>query len=80
VSRILTYLEIEGRTRPIGDAYFNFRRGRLTSTFSYDRGYLALRGAYPIDPALGLSVGQWSSPHGPPGAFSDAAPTAGAEI
>jgi serine/threonine-protein kinase HipA len=74
VSRILTYLELEGRPRPIGEAYFNFRRGRLTSTFSYDRSYISLQGAYPIDPALGLSAGHWSSPQGLPGAFSDAAP------
>lgn len=74
MSRILTYLELDGRTQAVGDAYFNFRRGRLTATFSYDRDYLASRGAYAIDPALRLTAGPWSLPHGLPGAFSDAAP------
>jgi serine/threonine-protein kinase HipA len=74
VSRVLTYVEIDGRTVPAGDAYFNFRRGRLTATFSYDRNYVALPGAYAIDPALALTTGSWPLPHGLPGAFSDAAP------
>lgn len=74
MSRIFAYVEIDGHTRAAGDAYFNFRRGRLTATFSYDRDYLTLRGAYAIDPALRLTAGPWSSPRGLPGAFSDAAP------
>lgn len=74
MSRVLTYVEIDDRTLPAGDAYFNFRRGRLTATFSYDRDYVALPGAYAIDPALGLTTGSWPVPHGLPGAFSDAAP------
>jgi serine/threonine-protein kinase HipA len=74
MNRILTYLELDGHTWPVGDAYFTFRRGRLTASYSYDRGYLELRGAYAIDPALGLTAGPWSVPQGLPGAFSDAAP------
>jgi serine/threonine-protein kinase HipA len=74
VSRILTYVEIDGQTLPAGDAYFNFRRGRLTATFSYERDYIASPGAYAVDPALGLMTGSWPLPHGLPGAFSDAAP------
>lgn len=57
----------------MGDAYFNFRRGRLTATFSYDRDYLGLRGAYAIDPVLRLTAGPWPLPQGLPGAFNDAA-------
>lgn len=74
MSRIRTYVELDGSTRDVGDAYFNLRRGRLTATFSYDRGYLELRNAYAIDPALRLAAGSWPLPHGLPGAFSDAAP------
>jgi serine/threonine-protein kinase HipA len=74
MSRVFTYLELDGRTRVLGDAYFNFRRGRLTATFSYDHDYLELDDAYAIDPALRLSAGPWPLPHGLPGAFSDAAP------
>jgi serine/threonine-protein kinase HipA len=74
LSRVRTYVEIAGVSREVGDAFFNFRRGRLTATFSYTRDYLGLRGAYAIDPALGLSAGSWPLPNGLPGAFSDAAP------
>ncbi|MDY7089393.1 MAG: HipA domain-containing protein, partial [Actinomycetota bacterium] len=74
MNRVRTYVEITGRTVAVGDAHFNFRRGRLTATFSYDRDYLSLPGAYAIDPALGLSTGAWPLPQGLAGAFSDAAP------
>jgi serine/threonine-protein kinase HipA len=74
VSRLRTYVEIAGRTVAAGDAHFNFRRGRLTATFSYERDYIALPGAYAIDPALRLTTGAWPLPQGLPGAFSDAAP------
>jgi serine/threonine-protein kinase HipA len=74
VSRIRAYVELDGQPHEVGDAYFTFRRGRLTATFSYQRGYLELRNAYAIDPALRLTAGPWPLPHGLPGAFSDAAP------
>ncbi|SDT77180.1 type II toxin-antitoxin system HipA family toxin [Actinoplanes derwentensis] len=74
MSRLRTYVELAGRTVAAGDAHFNFRRGRLTATFSYERDYLALPGAYAVDPALGLATGAWPLPQGLPGAFSDAAP------
>ncbi|GLY27968.1 hypothetical protein [Kineosporia sp. NBRC 101731] len=74
MSRILAYLEIDDRVVPAGDAYFNFRRGRLTGTFSYDRAYIARPGAYAIDPSLRLTTGSWALPQGLPGAFGDAAP------
>jgi len=71
---IHAYLELNGQTRPVGDAYVNLRRGRLTTTFSYNREYLGLRGAYAIDPALKLTSGNWAQPRGLPRAFDDAAP------
>jgi len=74
VSRVRAYVEITGRTVAAGEAHFNLRRGRLTATFSYDRDYIALPGAYAIDPALRLTTGSWPLPQGLPGAFSDAAP------
>jgi serine/threonine-protein kinase HipA len=74
VSHIRTYVELDGQSQEVGDAYFTLRRGRLTATFSYHRRYLELRNAYAIDPALRLTVGPWSLPLGLPGAFSDAAP------
>ena len=74
MSHILTYVDLDGETRKVGDTYFTFRRNRLTASFSYERDYLASRSAYAIDPALRLSTGSWPLPHGLPGAFSDAAP------
>jgi serine/threonine-protein kinase HipA len=74
VSHVRTYVDLDGQSRQAGDAYFNFRRGRLTATFSYDRSYLERRDAYAIDPAISLAAGSWSLPNGLPGAFSDAAP------
>ncbi|GAA2909032.1 phosphatidylinositol kinase [Actinoplanes cyaneus] len=74
MSRVLTYVEIDGQTRSAGAAYFNLRRGRLTATYSYDRDYLGLPGAYAVDPSLALMTGSWPVPNGLPGAFSDAAP------
>jgi serine/threonine-protein kinase HipA len=74
MNRLRTYVELGGRTVATGDAHFNFRRGRLTATFSYDRDYIALPGAYAIDPTLRLTTGSWPIFQGLPGAFSDAAP------
>lgn len=74
MSRLHTYVDLAGRTVATGDAHFNFRRGQLTAIFSYDRDYIALPGAYAIDPALRLTTGSWPLPQGLPGAFSDAAP------
>lgn len=34
MNRILTYVELDGETRVVGDAYFTFRRNRLTASFS----------------------------------------------
>jgi hypothetical protein len=62
VSRIFTFLEVGGVPRLVGDAHFNLRRGRLTATFSYDREYLGLKGAYSIDPELRLMTGSWPLP------------------
>lgn len=74
MSRIFTYLELNGHSLLVGDAYLQVRRGRLAVTFSYDRDYLGLRDAYPIDPALRLTSGNWAVPQGLPRAFADAAP------
>lgn len=74
MSRLHTYVEIGGQASLAGEAYFTLRRGRLTATFSYERDYIAMPGAYAIDPALGLTTGSWPLPNGLPAAFSDAAP------
>jgi len=74
MTRIRAFVEIDGRTVIAGEAHINVRRGRLTSTFSYDRAYLASPGAYAVDPAVPLATGAWPLAHGLPRAFGDASP------
>ncbi|MDR1791502.1 MAG: type II toxin-antitoxin system HipA family toxin, partial [Propionibacteriaceae bacterium] len=74
MSQLLTYVEIDGTTILAGRAYVSLRRGRLTSTFSYDDAYLALPSAYELDPELPLTVGQLAVSSPLPRAFLDAAP------
>lgn len=51
-------------------------RGTESMTFAYDAGYLALPGAYAVDPRLSLDSGQQQTPRGQAifGAFADTAP------
>jgi serine/threonine-protein kinase HipA len=74
MSSVLTYVDLSGQTYPVGTAYVTVRRGRLSSTFSYEAGYLARPDSYAIEPSFGLSAGRWASPNGLPRAFGDAAP------
>lgn len=71
---IRAYIELDGQTRPLGEAYFTVRRGTLTATFSYSRRYLGRSDAYSVDPALPLTSGNWALPRALPRAFDDAAP------
>ncbi len=70
--RVLVSVELAGRVVPAGVLYVDIGR-TISSTFTYDADYLALRGAYALDPALSLSSGP-SHTRGIPGAFADAAP------
>jgi serine/threonine-protein kinase HipA len=66
---------IEGDDVLVGTLRIYSRRGEST-TFEYDRSYLADRRAYPLDPALPLGAGVFQPPLGKPifNAFSDSAP------
>lgn len=58
----------------VGTARFSLRRGAVSTTFSYDEGWLANgRTAFALDPALPLGVGP-RHVAGIPGAFRDSAP------
>lgn len=74
MTSIRAHVEIDGATHPVGDVYSSLRRGRLVSTFAYDRDYLGLKSAYPIEPALRLGGGNWALSRSLPRSFDDAAP------
>jgi serine/threonine-protein kinase HipA len=74
VTSIRAHVEIDGVTHPVGELHSTLRRGRLTSTFTYERDYLGLKQAYAIEPALGLSGGNWPLSRELPRSFDDAAP------
>ena len=65
--------EINGDTLLAGTAYLTERRGSLSTVFVYERGYLANKDAYPLDPELALDSGTHAVT-GAVGAFSDCAP------
>lgn len=68
------HVEIRGATVLAGQAQFHRSRGSLSSTtFQYDRDYLAGARSYEIDPSLPLVTGS-QYVEGLPGAFSDSAP------
>lgn len=71
----IVYVDIGGTDALVGIAYFSQRRGGpISTTFRYDQGWLARRGAFSIDPELGLSSGLLATPKRLPGAFSDCSP------
>lgn len=70
--RVFVAVELAGRVVPAGVLYVDTARA-ISSSFTYDPGYLAASGAYPLDPALPLIAGP-SHTRGLPGAFADAAP------
>lgn len=74
MTRLLVYVDLDGTPRQVGESYLSLRRSRLTGSFSYDRDYLGLRGAYAIDPSLSMTGGNLALPRGLPGAFHDASP------
>ncbi|MDR1427215.1 MAG: type II toxin-antitoxin system HipA family toxin [Bifidobacteriaceae bacterium] len=74
MTQIHVYLSGLGRDAKVANLYTMTRRGRLTSIFAYDPGYLAADGAYPVDPALPLAAGSWPAPGTLPRAVLDSAP------
>ena len=67
-------LAMGGRDILAGRALISSNRGRVTTVFRYDSGYLASKGAFPLDPALPLFEGSHAIQDGLPFAFADSAP------
>jgi serine/threonine-protein kinase HipA len=66
-------VDIDGRPVRAGTAYITRRGQALSTSFQYDRGYLANPAGYSLDPALPHYLGQHAT-NGLPGAFADTAP------
>lgn len=75
MTSILAYVSEGSTTKRVGTAYTSIRRSNLTTSFRYEPDYLALPGAYAIDPELPVITGSTAIQRdGLPGAFGDAAP------
>ncbi|QNE35306.1 type II toxin-antitoxin system HipA family toxin [Leifsonia shinshuensis] len=74
MTSIDAYVDLAGTALPAGRLHTSLRRGRVSSTFTYDAAFLADGSAYAIDPALPLTRGAWPVRGSLPGSFLDAAP------
>ncbi|WP_029068588.1 type II toxin-antitoxin system HipA family toxin [Jonesia quinghaiensis] len=72
MTAVEVFIDRAGSPLLVGQAYFTRQRGRLSTTFLYDAGYLAGDGTS-IDPALPLVTGAQHQP-GLVRAFADSAP------
>jgi len=72
--KISVFVDLDGYTLSAGHLLAESKRGRLTSAFAYDNGYLSNPQSYPIDPALPLTQGAWPSASALPRAIRDTAP------
>lgn len=73
MKQLQVYVELRGESVRAGTAYFNRGARGLSTSFSYERSYLADHRAYPLDPQLPLLSGSHTA-SGLPGAFADCAP------
>jgi serine/threonine-protein kinase HipA len=67
------HVDLDTGTTLAGTVYFNTRRGQLSSTFTYDRGYVSSPDSFDISPDL-PRANVTSVTEGLPGALSDSAP------
>lgn len=73
MTQLQVHVEIRGESVRAGTAYFNRGPRGLSTSFSYERSYLADPRAYPLDPQLPLLSGSHTT-SGLPGSFADCAP------
>lgn len=71
---IEVHIDWAGATRPVGRLWARARGARQTCSFAYDPAWLALGGAFPLDPNLPLVRGDAHWDGGLFNAFSDPAP------
>jgi serine/threonine-protein kinase HipA len=75
-TEVAVVVSISGEDVLAGRLWSHRSRGRESATFSYDESYLALGGAYELDPRLPLVSGSQQTPEGQAifAAFTDSAP------
>lgn len=73
MKQLQVHVEIAGETVHAGSAYFNRGSRGVSTSFAYERSYLADPHAYALDPALPLLSGSHNA-DGLPGAFADCSP------
>ena len=71
---IEVHIDWEGATRPVGRLWARAKGARQTCSFAYDRTWLGLHGAFPLEPSLPLVRGDAHWDGGLFNAFSDPAP------
>lgn len=71
---IEVHIELNGMTSLGGTLYSYVRRGREGSTFHYDADYRAQMTAYPFEPAMPLTTGEFAFTQGLPRSFRDSSP------
>ncbi len=73
MTELRIHVDIAGRTLSAGTAYVSVRRGRVSTTFTYDAAYLSNPAGYDLEPGLLRRSGQHYV-DGLPGSFADCAP------
>jgi serine/threonine-protein kinase HipA len=68
------FIDIDGKPVLVGRLWARERSGRNSSSFTYDDGWRARRGAFELGPSLPLGPGQFQSDRPLFGCFTDAAP------
>lgn len=73
VIKVQVHVDMAGTATRVGTAFFHWRGGNLSTTFSYEQSWLADKKAYGLGPDLPLVAGTHHVA-GLPGPFSDCAP------
>jgi len=75
-TEVLVYVDLDGAPHLAGRLWARMRKGKDSSTFEYDRDWLAHLARFSLEPALQLGPGPFHTPAGKPlfGAIGDSAP------
>ena len=78
MTELRIHVDIAGRTLSAGTAYVSVRRGRVSTTFTYDAAYLSNPAGYDLEPGLLRRSGQHYV-DGLPGSFAETVPRIGGD-
>src|ERR1700693_4041998 len=79
---VLVYVDLKGTPHLVGRLWARMRKDRASATFEYDKGWLAHRERFSLEPALKLGPGPFHTPSDKPlfGAIGDSAPDRGGRV